>query len=139
MAEFLLTSALILFLVLIVPRAFRWLTSSAKIFYPAMVVLLLTTLIPIPSWDSNLLGLFIGNGIQVSFPVLQYLPPSSFFGIFLARKRNIFSLPFLLGSLLFIVLLFIAHQNDLLTRFPHRSFGYSGHWGLFIFSSSSRT
>jgi hypothetical protein len=137
LAEFLLTYALLLFLVLIIPTAFKWVTSTWKYFYPAIVLFLLTTFIPTPARDSNLLGLLIGNGSRVCFPVLQYLP-LFLFGNYLAQKRNIFSLPLMLGSLVSLILLFIAQQNGLLTRYPPSFFWILGSMGIvyivFLFS-----
>jgi fucose 4-O-acetylase-like acetyltransferase len=136
-SEFLLTYVIVLILLLIVPNFFRVVTRKDAIFWPVIAGLLFTTLIDYSQIKSISLGVLIGTETASSFPVVQYLP-LYLLGIYLAQRRNHFSKFIFAGSIVSIIVLFIAHKNGLVGRFPPTFYWIFGSLGmsylLFLFS-----
>lgn len=127
-AEFLLTYAILLLLLLAVPAFFRQVPGRDFLFWPVVTGLLLTTLIDYSQIKSVYLALFIGSGSVTTYPVVQYLP-FFLFGIYFARRQVRFSWKFLTGALLALAVFLVARQHGLTSRFPPSLFWMLGSLG----------
>ncbi len=72
--EFLLPYAIILILILFVPRMFIIVTQKNAIFWPVIAGLLITTFFNYSQIHSVLPSLIIGSNTITSYPVVQYMP-----------------------------------------------------------------
>lgn len=127
-AEFLLTYALLLLLLLAVPGFFRQIPRKDFLFWPVVVGLLLTTFIDYSQIKSVYLALFIGSESVTTYPLVQYLP-FFLFGVYFAQRQIRFSWKFLAGALLALAVFLIARQHGLTERFPPSFFWMVGSLG----------
>ncbi len=124
-AEFLLTYAILLLLLLVVPWFFRHIPRRDFLFWPVVTGLLLTTFIDYSQVKSVYLGLLIGMQPVTTYPAVQHLP-FFLFGIYFAQRQIRFSWKFLAGALLALAVFLIARQYGLTNRFPPSFFWMVG-------------
>lgn len=126
--EFLLPYAILLILILIVPRLFIFITKKDVIIWPVVAVLLITTFLNYSQIHSVILSLFIGSNTITSYPVVQYMP-LYLLGIYFGQRQIRFSWKFLAGSILAIAAFIIGQINGLDSRFPPSFFWIVGSMG----------
>lgn len=126
--EFLLTYAILLILLLLVPQLFRLLPRKDFLFWPVIAGLLLTTFIDYSQVESIYLALFIGSKTVTTYPIVQYLP-FYLLGVYFAQRQIRFSWKFLAGAAAALAVFLIARQHGLTNRFPPSFFWMVGSLG----------